>query len=281
MTSMDEFQVLITGSTDGIGKQTAIELAKRGAHVIIHARNYAKGSQIVDEIKKQTVNDKIDLVIADFTSLKQVHDMNADIIKRFDKLDVLINNAGVYKRKREVTEDGFETTFQVNHLSYFLITLSLLDLVSNSSSIPGRIINVASMAHAQRIDFDNLQAEKRYDGYNAYSLSKLCNIIFTFELAERLARQQDDMPRVTVNCLHPGVINTKLLRAAFGGGSSVSSGADKLIHLTLDPNVVKITGKFFVNKRVANPARIVYNADIRKKIWDLSEQFTQIALKNR
>jgi NAD(P)-dependent dehydrogenase (short-subunit alcohol dehydrogenase family) len=152
--------VLITGSTDGIGKQTALELAQKGATVLIHCRDLKKGKVVVDEIIQQTTNSNIDLFISDFSSLKQVKKLAEDIQAKHDHLDVLINNAGVYIKKRILTEDGYEMTFQVNHLAHFLLTNLLLDLIKQST--PARIINVSSMAHSSSIDFKYLQSGKIY-----------------------------------------------------------------------------------------------------------------------
>ncbi len=192
--------------------------------------------------------------------------MADNVLKRYKKLDVLVNNAGVYMRHRELTEDGFETTFQVNHLAHFLLTHLLLDLLKRSA--PSRIINVSSMAHSNsKPDFDNLQAEKKFSAYGAYSLSKLANILFTYELANRLQGTG-----VTVNCLHPGVIATKLLRAGFGsfGGSSVQNGAQTIVYLARSPEGGKVTGKYFVWSKAVESSPVTHDRKLQKELWDIS-----------
>ncbi|MBW2358137.1 MAG: SDR family oxidoreductase [Deltaproteobacteria bacterium] len=239
--------ILITGSTDGIGKQTALDLAKTGATILLHGRNPARGERVLREIRNATGNDRIEIFIADLASLKQVRNLAEQVHQKHDSLDVLINNAGVYETTRKITQDGFEMTFAVNHLAPFLLTLLLLDLLIKSA--PSRIINVSSIAHASSIDFENLQGEKHCGGYEAYSLSKLCNILFTYKLAQRLKGKG-----ITVNCLHPGVINTKLL--------------------------AKVTGKYFMNKRQKKSSSISYDAETQTKLWQISEQLTGIVFED-
>ncbi len=257
-------KILITGSTDGIGKQTALELASMGHKVIIHGRNLQRVKTVFNEIREQTGNNDIDFVVADLSSLENVRHIAAEINSKYDKLDVLLNNAGVFCSKRELSKDGYEMTFAVNHLAHFLLTNLLLDTIKQSDQ--GRIVTVSSMAHSSDIDFDNLQGEKFYDGYTAYAYSKLCNILFTFNLANKLSETQ-----VTANCLHPGVISTKLLHAGWGmGGGSRKQGAETSVYLATSADVNNVTGKYFVSKRPAHPAAISYDADIQKKLWDIS-----------
>jgi len=169
-------------------------------------------------------------------------------------------------KNRELSQDGFEMTFAVNHLAHFLLTDLLLDLIKKSGY--SRVINVASMAHASEIYFDNLQHEKFYEGYSAYALSKLCNILFTYELAEKLSGS-----KTTVNCLHPGVIRTKLLHAGWGfGGSELNEGSKTPVHLATSQEVEKITGKYFVNCAQSNSSDISYNQEKRKLLWEISEK---------
>ncbi|MFZ6019169.1 MAG: SDR family NAD(P)-dependent oxidoreductase, partial [Chloroflexota bacterium] len=201
--TVDRKKVLITGGTDGIGKVTALELAKRGAHVIIIGRNPQKTEQTVREIREQSDNPRVDFLIADLSEQEQVRRVAAEYRHRYDQLHVLINNAGAFFAKRELTADGLEKTFALNHLAYFLLTHLLLDLLTKSA--PARIINVSSAAHfGGKINFDDLNAEKSYSGWGAYSNSKLMNVLFTYELARRLQGSG-----VTVNCLHPGFVATQ------------------------------------------------------------------------
>jgi len=257
--------VLITGATDGIGKQTALELAQMGAQVIVHGRSEERCLKTVKDIRSRLPQAKLDWVCADLSSLEQVRGMASAVNTRFARLDVLINNAGVFEAQRRLSADGYEMTFAVNHLAHFLLTGLLLEKIKQCA--PARIINVSSMAHAAKMDFDNLQGEKDYSGYQAYALSKLANILFTFELAEGLLNSG-----VTVNCLHPGVIRTKLLHAGWGmGGASLSEGAQTPVYLASAPEVADVTGKYFVNRRVALPAAVAQDAATRRRLWQISE----------
>ncbi len=260
--------VLITGSTDGIGKQTAIDLANMGAKVIIHGRNESKAQQTTEAIKSITGNSNLKYVFGDLASFDQIRSMSKDIHQRFEKIDVLINNAGIFKTERELSVDGFEMTFAVNHLSYFLLTGLLLDLIKKSDY--ARIVNVASQAHGSDLDFDNLQGEQYYDGYDAYSRSKLCNIMFTYKLARFF---QDS--HITTNVLHPGVISTKLLHVGFGsGGSALTQGSKTSVYLAASDDVNDISGKYFSNQREISSSRLSYDTSIQNKLWEFSEKFT-------
>jgi NAD(P)-dependent dehydrogenase (short-subunit alcohol dehydrogenase family) len=265
---MKDKTVLITGATDGIGKQTALELAEMGATVLVHGRDPRRAEKAVKQIKKATGHEKMKTLMADLSSLKQVRRMAEQVIENHDRLEVLINNAGVYENRHRISQDGFEMTFAVNHLAHFLLTNLLLDLILKSS--PGRIINVSSQVHASHIDFDNIQAEKHYSAYEAYSLSKLCNILFTYELADRLQNTG-----VTVNCLHPGVIDTKLLKAGWGmGGSPVTQGSKTSVYLATAPELNTVTGTYFKNMKPTESSRISYDAATRRRLWQISEQLT-------
>ena len=264
--------ILITGATDGIGKAAAVALAETGAHILVHGRNPQRALAAVESIKKESGSSAIEPVVADFASLKQVRQLVTEIINRCDRLDVLVNNAGVLMNDRVVTEDGFELTFQVNHLAHFLLTNLLLDLLKKSA--PSRIINVSSMVHGSaKIEFDNLQGEKNYSGYSAYGRSKLANILFTHELAERLRGTS-----VTVNALHPGVIATKLLRAGFGGfwGGGVKKGAETIVYLATSPEGGTVTGKYFVNRTQAESSVRSNDTKLQKEFWRVSERMAEI-----
>ncbi len=267
-TPMEGKIVLVTGATDGIGRQTALELARLGAQVIVHGRNPEKAEKVAEDIRARSGNPRVEVLVGNLASMQQIRHMADEFRKRFSQLHVLINNAGVYQSTRRLTEDGFEMTFAVNHLAPFLLTGLLLPTLLSSQ--PARIVTVSSMAHARQIDFDNLQGEKGYSGYGAYSLSKLCNILFTFELAEKLKGTG-----VTANCLHPGVINTKLLRAGWGmGGAPVEEGARTSVYLATAPELEGVTGKYFSNLRETRPAAIAYDEKVRRKLWELSEAMT-------
>ena len=266
---MNDKTILITGSTDGIGRQTALELAASGATILVHGRDAQRGKNVVEEIRTATGNRNVELLIADFSSLDNVRMLAVDVKKRCDALHVLINNAGVFMNERCLTADGFETTFAVNHLAPFLLTNLLLDLLQKSS--PARIITVSSVTHTRgKLDFDNLQAEKQFGGYSSYALSKLANVLFTYELSEKLAGTG-----ITSNCLHPGVIGTKLLRAGFDiQGGSPADGAELLLYLATSPEVEGVTGKYFQEKIETPSSPVTYDSFTREKLWDISARLT-------
>jgi NAD(P)-dependent dehydrogenase (short-subunit alcohol dehydrogenase family) len=260
--------ILITGSTDGIGQQCAMQLAQMGARVILHGRNPSRGKALLEHIRKKSKNDSVDLFLADFASLRQVRCMADEILAKYPKIDILVNNAGVYVRERQLSEDGFEMTFAVNHLAHFLLTNLLLDALK--AGAPSKIVVVSSMAHQNaRLDFDNLQGEKRYDAYGTYSISKLANLLFTYELAERLKDTS-----ISVNALHPGVIATKLLQAGFGsfGGSPVEKGAERILHLIISATIDGISGKYFVNDTPQQSSAESRKRDLQVEFWKLSEK---------
>lgn len=263
--------ILITGANDGIGRQTALEIAKSGHKVIIHARNSEKAVKAADEIKNESGNENIDFVTADLSELQQITKMAEDFKSRFGRLDVLINNAGVYMHNPEFNSEGVEMTLAINHLSYFALTLYLLDLLEKST--PSRIINVSSVAHRRgKIDFEDLNNEKDFDGYKAYAASKLANILFTNQLAEALKDKN-----ITVNSLHPGVIGTKLLKKGFGiSGSSLEAGAKTSVYLALSDKVRGVTGKYFDNCKEAATSKDAQNKDLALKLWKVSEELCGI-----
>jgi NAD(P)-dependent dehydrogenase (short-subunit alcohol dehydrogenase family) len=259
--------VLVTGSTDGIGKQTALDLARMGAKVIVHGRDPYRIQTAREEIIKASGNDQVDSILADFSSLAQVKQMAEEIQARFSRLDILLNNAGVFLLEREVTPDGLEMNFQVNYLSPFLLTNLLLPLLRKSA--PARIVSVSSTLHSKAIlDFDDLQGEKNYNGNQAYALSKLGNIYMTLELAERLTGSG-----VTANCLHPGGVDTKMLRTAMHmTGIPVEEGAAPSVYLASSPEVAQTTGKYFYHREVGRFSEIASDVPARKRLWQISEK---------
>ncbi len=274
--TVDRKKALITGGSDGIGKVTALELAKQGAHVIMVGRNPQKTEQVVREIREQTGNPKVDFLIADLSEQEDVRRVAAEYRHRYDQLHVLINNAGAFFAKREVTSDGLEKTFALNHLAYFLLTHLLLDLLIKSA--PARIINVSSAAHfGGRINFDDLNAEKGYNGWGAYSNSKLMNVLFTYELARRL-----EGSGVTANCLHPGFVATQFGKnngglIGFGvglvqrlGAISPEQGAETTIYLAVSPEVEGISGKYFDQKKAVESSRISQDEETARRLWEIS-----------
>jgi len=260
--------ILLTGATDGIGKQTAFALAEMGAILLMHGKDKVKGQKIRSEIILKTGNSNVSYFNADFTSFDDIKKLSDKIHSDFSHIDILINNAGVYENNKIILDSGIEKSFMVNHLAPFLLTLQLLDLLNKSES--ARIINVSSMIHASNIDFENLNGEKYYSGVNAYSLSKLCNILFTNELSDILKSES-----ITVNCLHPGVINTKLLRAGWSGfGDFTSEGADRIVYLSESDAVEGVSGKYFMNDKITESAPISHNAEVMKRLWDISLEYS-------
>jgi len=261
---------LVTGSTDGIGFETSRQLVKLGFSVIVHGRNRERCSAKVNELKAEFPSSEIYFICSDFSSLSEVKKMADEIISRFEKLDVLINNAGLFMPKKIITTDRYETTFQVNYLAPFLLTKLLLPLLQKS--VKGRIVNVSSMVHSWvNIDFENLNGEKYYNGEEAYALSKLCNILFTYKL-NRLLKDKN----ITVNALHPGVIGTKLLQAGWGiGGAPVEKGAETSVYLASSDEVENVSGKYFADKGVQKSSDISYDENLQNKIWKISEEMVE------
>ena len=275
--------IVVTGATDGIGKVTARELAKMGASVTIVGRDAAKGEAVVRELRQAAGHDRIGFVAGDLATQKGVRAAAAVIKGRLKKLDVLVNNAGAVFMKRELTEDGIERTFALNHLGYFLLTHELLGLLK--ASAPSRIVTVASAAHqGAKLDMSDLQNAKNYSGFRVYGQSKLANIYFTYELARRLQGTN-----VTANCLHPGFVASRfgnntggVFRLLIGWAKMVAAisednGAKTSVYLASSPEVQGVTGKYF-DKCAAVPSSAVSNdVDIARALWRESERLTGIA----
>ena len=261
---------LITGSTDGIGKEIAFQLAAMGHCVIMHGKRESAGQKLAEDISSKTGNNDVFYYNANLASLSDIHDLADNIKKDFTKLDVLLNNAGVFMNEKTILPNGFEKTFMVNHLAVFALTLNLLDLVKQSPE--GRIIVTSSMAQSSSIDFNNLNGEKYWDMYNAYAVSKLENILFTYKLDRILKSEKSD---VTANCLHPGVISTKLLHAGWGiGGGSLQQGATTSVYLATFENNEGISGKYFVNKKPQKSVAFSYDNKAQDKLWQISNELT-------
>lgn len=268
---------MITGANSGIGKETAIGLAKQGATVILVCRDAAKGEAALKEIKERTGNASIDLLIADLSSQQAIRELVTDFKKRYSKLHVLINNAGLVLTKRTLTVDGIETQFAVNHLAPFLLTNLLLDVLK--ASAPARVVNVSSAVH-KRATLEDLQSEKKYGSFGAYGKSKLALTLFTYELARRLKGSG-----VTVNAVHPGMVSTNLGRNMGWFANSiykaisknVAKGAETPIYVATSPEVEGITGKYFANKRETSSSKLSYDETAAKQIWDLSAKLTHLS----
>ena len=269
---------LITGATDGIGKETAKCLAEFNARLILVGRDQSKGESVRNELVVQTGNDQIDIMTADLSNMNAIQNLSAEIHKKHNKLNVLINNVGAFFSKREITDEGFEKTFALNHLGYFLLTKLLLDLIKKSTD--ARIVNVSSRAHAgSTINFDDPQGEKDFSGWSAYKQSKLMNIMFTYKLAELLQNTQ-----ITVNTLHPGFVRTRfgdnndgmvgigLKLAKKIGAISIKKGAATSVFLASSPTVKGVTGKYFVKCKPEKSSAASYNKSNIDRLWKTTEQ---------
>jgi NAD(P)-dependent dehydrogenase (short-subunit alcohol dehydrogenase family) len=281
MVDMKDKVILITGATSGIGKSAGFGLAKTGAVVVIVARDKNKGEKVRQEIIEQSGNKNIHLLVSDLSLMRSVRGLAEEFKNKFDRLDVLINNAGGIFGKRILTEEGLEYTFALNHIAYFLLTNLLLDILKKSA--PSRIINVASEGHRfHGIDLENLQGEKGYSGLRAYDQSKLCNILFTYELSRRL-----EETGVTANCLHPGMVDSNFgSTASFWFRLLVKIGkpilitperaARAIIYFATSPEVAHVTGKYFIGRRPAESSKVSYNREIQRRLWEISESITGV-----
>ncbi len=271
---------VVTGANSGIGKETALALARMGATVVLVCRSEARGTAAQEDIRAQTGNNAVSLVVADFSSQQQVREAAAAILERYDRLDVLVNNAGVTPWERRVTADnGLELIFAVNHLAPFLLTNLLLDRLK--ASAPARIVTVSSGAHRRvALNFDDLQNEDRYVPFDVYSQSKLANVYFTYELARRL-----EGTGVTANCLHPGVVSTALFRhlPPFLGFAvklarplllTPAQGADTVIYLAAAPEVAETSGRYFERREAVESSPVSQDVGAARRLWEASEALT-------
>jgi NAD(P)-dependent dehydrogenase (short-subunit alcohol dehydrogenase family) len=274
-TSIHGKVCLVTGATSGVGLVTARELAQQGAHVVLVGRNREKCAAAVKQIQVQTGSHKVEALLADLSSQQQVRDLARQFRERHKRLDVLVNNAGGIWMTRQETVDGLEMTFAVNHLAYFHLTLLLLDLLKTSA--PARIVNVASRAHTgAALDFDDLLSKRHYRGWQAYARSKLANLLFTYELARRIAGTG-----VTANALHPGFVAT-----GFGAGTgwrglllrlgarlyaiSPEQGARTVVYLAASPEVAGVNGKYFFKQQAVPSSPASYDEAAAKRLWQVS-----------
>lgn len=260
--------VLVTGATDGIGRQTALDLAQLGATVIVHGRTKAKAEAAVAELGKVAKKAVLHVAHADLGSMAEIRAMAADVRSRFPALHVLLNNAGVFMQARVLTPEGWEMTFMVNHLAPMLLTYELLPALLAAKG--ARVVTVSSMAHNRApLDFDNLDAQRGFDGYGTYAVSKLANVLFTSGLADRYPPDV-----IAAFSLHPGVIDTKLLRTGFGGlrGADLESGARTSVVAASSPELAGITGRYLQDGRLAASSLASRDPKVRARMWEESER---------
>ncbi len=276
---MQRKNVLITGATSGIGRATTLELAKMNANIIFVARNENKAKDLLTEIKSLNMAIRAEYLIADLSSLNETRNLALAVMKKYKQLDVLINNAGLIIGQRKITIDNFEYTFALDHLSPFLLTGMLLELLQKSTS--ARIINVSSAAHViGRIHFDDLMLTEGYSSFKAYGQAKLANILFTYELSRRLKDKN-----ITTNTLHPGTVATnfgsdltgfsgfmmKFIRPLLIGAEK---GAQTSVYLASSNEVEGISGKYFIKKKPVKSSPLSYNKEIAQRLWVESEKLT-------
>jgi NAD(P)-dependent dehydrogenase (short-subunit alcohol dehydrogenase family) len=271
---------LVTGATSGIGKATAHALATKGASVLLVGRDPQKGEATAREIREATANEDVEFLRADLSSQASIRELADRVLAEHDRLHVLVNCAGAFFRDGRVTIDGLEMTFALNHLAYFLLTTLLLDLLQGTA--PARIVNVTSGAQSMgRIDFEDLQGERRYRGQAAYNQSKLANVLFTYELARRL-----DGTGMIVNCVHPGWVRTDfgrrnqplawrlMIAVVVPFMRSPEKGAETVVYLASDPEVETVTGKYFHDLKPRRSSRLSYDEVVAARLWQVSEELT-------
>lgn len=278
-------QVMVTGCTAGLGRAAAISLARMGATLSLVCRNRAKGEDLISEIKRKSGREDCDLYVGDMNSLRDIRAIANSFLEKDRRLDVLFNNAGVVMQERTTTADGFETTFGVNHLAYFLLTVLLMERLQIAPS--ARVVNTASDAYkfsGGRLNFDDLQGEQKYSTFAAYGASKLANILFTRELARRVADSN-----VTVNAFHPGMVGSDfaknngwvaqvamtLLRPI---ARSPQKGAETGIYLCTSPDVEGRTGGYYFNCALHDTRAAACDDEDALRLWEVSENLTGASL---
>lgn len=270
--------ILLTGSTSGIGKVAAVELARQDADLILPVRNLDKGEQLKNQIAEETGNTKVHVMECDLASFDSIRRFAEEFKKKFSRLDILINNAGVLEKTRSETKDGIETTFGVNHLAPFLMTSLLSDELK--AAAPSRIINVSSEMHRYtKMNFDDPEGKKKYSGWLAYGQSKLANILFTRYLSEKYSEDE-----IASFALHPGAIGTGLYRKQNPVLKKLTSllmkspqkGIESIVYLALSPDLKGHSGKYFIRKKTSRPSHYATNEKDVERLWKLSREYTGI-----
>jgi retinol dehydrogenase 12 len=274
---------IVTGATHGIGLVTALELARMGAAVVLVSRDPGLCEATAARIRQETGNQAVEYIPADLSSQAQIHRLAEAFLASHSRLDVLVNNAGAFFLRRMLSADGIEMTFALDHLNYFLLTHLLLDVLK--ASAPARIVNVASDSHrGARIDFDDLQAERKYSGFKAYGQAKLANVLFTYELARRL-----EGSGVTANALHPGFVATNIGRnngplarlamtLAHLKAISPEEGARTGLYLAASPEVEGVSGKYYTRGKPVPSDPASYDQETAQRLWKISSEMTKEAL---
>ncbi|MFG3281882.1 SDR family NAD(P)-dependent oxidoreductase [Streptomyces sp. NPDC048111] len=272
MTAVTEQTVLITGATDGLGRALAHELAAQGHALILHGRSARKGEELLTELRAKTGNEELTYELADFASLREIGELADRVLARHERLDVLVNNAGIgVELARQESRDGHELTFQVDYLAAYMLSCRLAPLLVRSA--PARVINVSSAGQAP-IDFDDVMLERRWDGVQAYCQAKLAQISLTVDLAEQLAGTG-----VTVNALHPAsYMPTKMVVHLFTPQSTVDEGMRNVARLVTDPALAEVSGAYFDRDRRSRAGAQAYDPAARARLRELSEALTGVAL---
>lgn len=278
--------VLITGGSDGLGKTTALSLAKMGAKVVIVGRNETKTKNACEEINAQGKPGNCEWMLCELSSQNEIRKLASDFISKYPRLDVLINNAGMVAKDFQLTTEGIEVQFSVNHLSQFLLTNLLIPVLK--ASAPARIVNIASAGHySGSIDFENLFLEKNYNSLRMYAQTKLCNVLFAYELSRRLSGFG-----ITANALHPGMVNTKIGNKDGGFFNDIAwtllkpimvsreTGAETIVFLASSPEAEGKTGMYFQKCKAKRSKTISYNEAIAEKLWKVSEDLCGLGGKN-
>jgi len=276
--------VLVTGANSGMGKATALALAKTGAQVVMLCRHPGRGQAALEEIRSASNNISVMLMLCDLASIEDICRFADEFRSRYSTLSVLINNAGILASRRQLTKDGYELNFGVNYLGHFLLTNLLMDLIIPAK---GRIVTLSSVAHKiGSIHFDDINLTGSYGWLKAYSQSKLANVLFTYELARRLKGTG-----ATANCLHPGVVATNIIVDRQTGLGSLTArlmkhffispeqGAETAIYLATSPEVQGVSGQYFRRKQPIESSQLSYDLETAVRLWDLSERMTGLSLE--